>query len=103
MLQLPKVGIHFYKNVERFIINYEKLSEISKDDNSRNTDILWKLSCLIYPTAPAWNGTMQLVHHSDYPYQSSITFSANDRYGSYKCIVDIFDATLCCNMERDMF
>ena len=66
MLQLPKVGIHFYKNVERFNINYEKLLEISKDDNSRNTDILWKLSCLIYPTAPAWYGIMQLVHHGEY-------------------------------------
>ena len=52
------VGIHFYKNVERFNIKYEKLSEISKDDNSRNTHILLKLSCLLYPTAPAWNGTM---------------------------------------------
>ena len=50
---VAKVDIHFYKNVERFNINYEKLSEISKDDNSRNTDILWKLSCLLYPTAPA--------------------------------------------------
>ena len=71
---VAKVGIHFYKSVERFNINYEKLSEISKDDNSRNTDILWKLSCLLYPTASAWNGTMQLVHHGEYPCQSSITF-----------------------------
>ena len=39
-------------------MKYEKLPEISKDDNSRNTDILWKLSGLLYPTAPAWNGTM---------------------------------------------
>ena len=71
---VAKVEIHFYKNVERFNINYETLSEISKDDNSRNTDTLWKLSCLLYPTAPAWNGTMQLVHHGEYPCQSSITF-----------------------------
>ena len=71
---VAKVGIHFYKNVERFNINYEKLSGISKDDNTRNTDILWKLSCMLYPTAPAWNGTMQLVHHGEYPSQSSITF-----------------------------
>ena len=71
---VANVGIHFYKNVERFNINYEKLSGISKDDNTRNTDILWKLSCLLYPTASAWNGTMQLVHHGEYPSQSSITF-----------------------------
>ena len=71
---VAKVGIHFYKNVERFNINYEKLSEISKYDSSRNTDILWKLSCLLYPTAPAWNGTMQLIHHGEYPGHSSITF-----------------------------
>ena len=95
---VAKVGIHFYKNVERFNINYEKLSEISKDDSSRNTDILWKLSCLLYPTAPAWNDIMQLVHHGEYPGQSS-KLSANDRYGSYNCIVDTFDATPCCNME----
>ena len=67
-----KVGIHFYKNVERFNIKYEKLPEISKDDNSRNTHILWKLLYLLYPTAPAWNGTMPLVHHGEYPGQSSI-------------------------------
>ena len=71
---VAKVGIHFYKNVERFNIKYEKLSEISKDDNSRNTDTLWKLSCLLCPTAPAWNDIMQLVHHGVYPGQSSITF-----------------------------
>ena len=58
---VAKVDIHFCKNVERFNIKYEKLPEISKDDNSRNTHILWKLSCLLYPTAPAWNGTMQFV------------------------------------------
>ena len=50
---VAKVGIHFYKNVERFNIDHETLSEISKDDSSRNTDILWNLSCLLYPTAPA--------------------------------------------------
>ena len=55
---VAKVSIHFYKNGETFHIKYEKLPEISKDDNSRNTDILWKLSGLLYPTAPAWNGTM---------------------------------------------
>ena len=60
---VAKVGIHFYEKVERFNIKYEKLPKISKDDNSRNTHILLKLSCLLYPTAPAWNGTMQLVHH----------------------------------------
>ena len=70
---VAKVGIDFDKTVERFNINYGNLSEISKDDSSRNTDILWKLSCLLYPTAPAWNGTMQLVHHGEYPGQSSIT------------------------------
>ena len=37
---VAKVGIHFYKNFERFNIKYEKLPEISKDDNSRKTDIL---------------------------------------------------------------
>ena len=37
---VAKCGIHFYKNVERFNIKYEKLSEISKDDNSRLTDTL---------------------------------------------------------------
>ena len=71
---VAKVGIHFNKTVERFNINYENLSEISKDDSSRNTDILWKLSCLLYPTAPAWNGIMQLIHHGEYPGQSSMTF-----------------------------
>ena len=66
---VAKVGIQFYKNVERFNIKYEKLPEISKDDK---TDKLLKLSCLLYPTAPAWNGTMQLVHHGEYPGKSSI-------------------------------
>ena len=69
---VTKIGIHFYKNVKRFNFKYERLQEISKDDNSRNTDILWKLSCLLYPTAPACNGTMQLVHHGEYPSESSI-------------------------------
>ena len=64
---VAKVGIHFYKNVESFNIIYEKPSEISKDDNFKNIDILWQLSCLLYPTAPAWNDTMQLVHHGEYP------------------------------------
>ena len=36
---VAKVGVHFYKNVERFNTKYEKLPEISKDDNSRNIDI----------------------------------------------------------------
>ena len=53
------------------ILNIKKTSKISKDDNYRNTDILWKLSCLLYPTAPACNGTMQLVHHWEYPGHSS--------------------------------
>ena len=39
-----------------------------------NTDILWKLSCLLYPTASVWTGTMQPVHHGEYPGESSITF-----------------------------
>ena len=69
---VAKVGIYFYKNVEWFDIKYEKLSEISKADNSRNTDILWKSSYLLYPTAPAGNDTM--VHHGEYPGQCSITF-----------------------------
>ena len=38
-----KVGIHFYKNVERFNINYEKLSEISKDDNSMKVSKVAKI------------------------------------------------------------
>ena len=37
---VAKVSIHFYKNVETFNIKYKKLPEISKDDNSRNIDIL---------------------------------------------------------------
>ena len=44
------------------------------DDNSRNTDILWKLSWLLNPTTPAWNGTMQLVHHGEYSGPSLIHF-----------------------------
>ena len=55
---VTKVGIHSYKNVERFNIKYEKLQKICKDDNSRNTDLLWKLSGLLYPTTTAWNDTM---------------------------------------------
>ena len=55
---VAKVGIHFYKNVERLNIKYEKLTAISKDDNSMNTHVLLKISCLFYPTAPAWNGSI---------------------------------------------
>ena len=55
-----------------FNIKYDKLTAISKEENSRNTQILWKLSCLLYPTTPAWNDTIQLVHHEEYPGQSSI-------------------------------
>ena len=69
---VAKVGIRFYKNVEWFDIKYEKLSEMSKADNSGNTDILWKSSYLLYPPAPAGNGTM--VYHVEYPGQCSITF-----------------------------
>ena len=50
---VAKVGIHFYKSVEKFNIKYEKLTAISKEDNSRNTHILRTLSCLLNPTAPA--------------------------------------------------
>ena len=32
---VAKVVNHFYKNVERFNIKFEKLPEIDKDDNSR--------------------------------------------------------------------
>ena len=71
---VAKVDIHFYKNVERFNIKYEKLPDISIDDNSRKTDILWKLSWLLRPTTPAWNGTMQLAHHGEYPGPSLINF-----------------------------
>ena len=71
---VAKVDIHFDKNVERFNIKYEKLPDISIDDNSRNTDILWKLSWLLRPTTPACNGTMQLVHHGEYPGPSLINF-----------------------------
>ena len=68
---VAKVGIHFNRNIERFNIKYEKLPNISKDDNSRNIHIFWKLSCLLYSTAPAWNGAMQLAHHGEYPVHSS--------------------------------
>ena len=44
------------------------------DNNSRNVDILWKLSWLLNPTTPALNGTMQLVHHGEYPGPSLINF-----------------------------
>ena len=68
---VAKVDIHFCKIVEMFNIKYENLPEIGKDDNSRNTDILMKLSRLLHPTTPAWNGTLQLLHHGEYPGQSS--------------------------------
>ena len=54
VVAVVKVDIHFYKNV-KFNIIYENLPEIGKYDNSRNTDILWKLSWLLHPTTPAWN------------------------------------------------
>ena len=62
----------FHRMLKGSILIMKKISEISKDDNSRNADTLWKLSCLLYPTAPAWNDIMQLVHHGKYPSQSSI-------------------------------
>ena len=52
---VAKVDIHFYKNVERFTIKYEKHLYIGKEDNSRNTDIVWELSWLLHPTTPDWN------------------------------------------------
>ena len=48
----------------------KKLPEIGKDDHSRNTDILLNLSWLLHYKTPAWKGTMQLVHHGEYPDQS---------------------------------
>ena len=45
---IAKVDIHFYKKVEMFNIKYGKLSEIRKDDLSRNIDILWNLSWLLH-------------------------------------------------------
>ena len=44
-----KVDIHFTKNVERFIIKDEKLPEIGKDVNSRNTDILLEVIIVVAP------------------------------------------------------
>ena len=45
---LAKVDIHFYNNVEMFNIKYGKLTDIGKDDHSRNTDIRWNLSWLLH-------------------------------------------------------
>ena len=92
-----------WHNVERFNIKYEKLPEISKDDNSRNTDILWKLSCLLYPTAPAWNGTYATGSSWGISWWIFNIFSANDRHGSYKWIMRISNATLCCKPGQDIW
>ena len=52
VVAVAKLDIHFYKNVERFNIKYEKLPEIGKDDTFRNTDKLWKLSWVLHPPTP---------------------------------------------------
>ena len=93
---VTKVGIHFYKELKSSILDVKILQQLAK---------MIILGTLIY---------FGRYHVFLLPYSSSLEWycttgsswgiswsifnkcSANDRHGSYKCIVHIFDATLCC-------
>ena len=78
--QLPKLVFTFTRMLKGSISNIKKkLPEISKHDNSRNTDTLWRTSYLLYPTAQAWTGTLQLVHHG----KRAIRAQTRDDCGRY--------------------
>ncbi|RUM44709.1 MAG: hypothetical protein DSY80_04100 [Desulfocapsa sp.] len=44
------------------------------EDLTAQLDVLWKTSLLLHSPRPAWSGMMQMLHHGEYPGQSSIMF-----------------------------
>jgi len=69
-----KIDIHFYKGRESSSGTYKSLPGFCAEDPSYSIDLLWKISWLLRPRTPLWNGTMQLVHKGEYPGKSSVLF-----------------------------
>jgi hypothetical protein len=70
-----RINIHFKGPVQNTDLKYPYLSlSLMAEDKAYNVDILWKMSWLLRPQTPLWNGTMQMIYDGDHPGQSSTIF-----------------------------
>ncbi|PIK60571.1 hypothetical protein BSL78_02507 [Apostichopus japonicus] len=76
--EIAKVGginIEFFKIPPATTpLTYLPIIHVSIEDPTSQLDILWKTSLLLHIPRPAWSGMMQMLHHGQYPGQSSVTF-----------------------------
>ena len=74
--KVGRISIHYYQEQSKGInsLKYESLLLIKAMDPTAPVDTLWKASVLFQNPRPAWSGTMQFVHHGEYPGKSSVTF-----------------------------
>jgi hypothetical protein len=70
-----RINIHFKGPVQNTDLKYPYLTmPLMAEDHAYKVDILWKMSWLLRPKTPLWNGTMQMIYDGDHPGQSSTIF-----------------------------
>lgn len=70
-----RINIEYYKIPSHVPpLTYLPLGKIYAEDPTADLEILWNTSLLLSSPRPAWSGLMQMLHHGDYPGQSSIMF-----------------------------
>ena len=69
-----RINIHFKGPVQNTDLTYPYLPVALMEDTAYNVDILWKMSWLLRPKTPLWNGTMQMIYDGDHSGESSTIF-----------------------------
>ena len=76
VMAVGKINIAYFKPRENFksLLKFKKLTLYQTDDKTFNVDLFWKISWLLKPHRPSWNGFMQTVQHGNYPGKSTVLF-----------------------------
>ena len=70
-----RINIEFFKIPPKIPpLSYLQLPCIQVEDPTSQLDVLWKSSLLLRSPRPSWSGTMQMLHHGNYPGQASVVF-----------------------------
>ena len=100
VMAVGKINISYFKPRENFqsLLKFKTLPLYQTDDKTYNVDLLWKISWLLKPERPSWNGFMQTVQHGPYPGKSTVLFMPmiDMKSSDESCIY----STLCFDSEQ---
>lgn len=75
LTSVGKRDIKYFKTLLRQFYHCTAMYNSPKQKTELLTvDLLWKMSLLLKPTTPMWNGFMQMVQCGSYPEKSSVLF-----------------------------